>query len=237
MPTCLSQSSRCAVAPGEDTGCEREFCEALQEPAGPGARRRSAGHLRILHVVKTGCRWCDGPPAYGPPTTIDNRFNRWSRHGVWKARLAALAKAGWNGEASAIDATDVRAHRSAQDGKGGQGTRHRALAWRPDHQDPRAHRRCGPPGGPPSDARPCQRRQDRPGCAGRGARPHPAPDRRRRQLAAKGFDRAQHHAGHPRNPRASTQDKDSCWIATRYDKLARNLASALALAAFIAFWP
>jgi hypothetical protein len=32
----------------------------------------------ILHVLKTGCRWRDVPPAYGPPTTIYNRYNRLS---------------------------------------------------------------------------------------------------------------------------------------------------------------
>jgi transposase len=73
----------------------------------------------IIHVVKTGCRWCDCPSEYGPPTTIYNRFNRWSRRGFWKAMLVALAKAGWTGEANAIDATYVKAHRSAQGGKGG----------------------------------------------------------------------------------------------------------------------
>ena len=31
----------------------------------------------ILHVLKTGCRWRDVPAAYGPPTTIYNRYNRW----------------------------------------------------------------------------------------------------------------------------------------------------------------
>src|ERR1700720_4320503 len=33
----------------------------------------------ILHVLKTGCRWRDVPPAFGPPTTIHNRSNRWSQ--------------------------------------------------------------------------------------------------------------------------------------------------------------
>ncbi len=28
----------------------------------------------IVHVLKSGCRWCDCPQAYGPPTTISNRF-------------------------------------------------------------------------------------------------------------------------------------------------------------------
>ena len=27
----------------------------------------------ILHVLKSGCRWCDCPPEYGPYTTIYNR--------------------------------------------------------------------------------------------------------------------------------------------------------------------
>jgi transposase len=27
----------------------------------------------ILHVLKSGCRWCDCPPEYGPPTTIPTR--------------------------------------------------------------------------------------------------------------------------------------------------------------------
>ena len=26
----------------------------------------------IIHVLKTGCRWCDCPPEYGPHTTIYN---------------------------------------------------------------------------------------------------------------------------------------------------------------------
>jgi transposase len=37
----------------------------------------------ILHVLKTGCRWRDVPPVYGPPTTIYNRYNRWSQRRVW----------------------------------------------------------------------------------------------------------------------------------------------------------
>jgi transposase len=32
----------------------------------------------IVHVLKSGCRWCDCPPEYGPPTTIYNRFVRWA---------------------------------------------------------------------------------------------------------------------------------------------------------------
>ncbi|MGU3408380.1 transposase [Methylobacterium brachiatum] len=35
----------------------------------------------ILHVLTSGCRWRDSPAAYGPRTTVYNRFNRWSRRG------------------------------------------------------------------------------------------------------------------------------------------------------------
>jgi len=38
----------------------------------------------IVHVLKSGCRWCDCPPEYGPPTTIYNRFVRWARRGLWE---------------------------------------------------------------------------------------------------------------------------------------------------------
>jgi hypothetical protein len=38
----------------------------------------------IVHVLKTGCRWCDCPPEYGPPTTIYNRFVRWAERGIWE---------------------------------------------------------------------------------------------------------------------------------------------------------
>src|SRR5262245_29038512 len=38
----------------------------------------------IVHVLKSGCRWCDCPPEYGPATTIYNRFVRWARRGIWE---------------------------------------------------------------------------------------------------------------------------------------------------------
>jgi transposase len=46
--------------------------------AGQAARPRSAVISGILHALKTACRWRDVPPVYGPPTTIYNRYNRWS---------------------------------------------------------------------------------------------------------------------------------------------------------------
>jgi hypothetical protein len=65
-----------------------------------------AGDLRHIHMLKC-VRRQDVPAAYGPPTTIYNRRNRWSRHGLWRRILAALAELG------CLDSTYMKAHRSA----------------------------------------------------------------------------------------------------------------------------
>ena len=56
----------------------------------PGARRVDDRRVisGIIHVLRSGCPWRDCPPAYGPPTTIYNRFHRWSRRGIWHRDLA-----------------------------------------------------------------------------------------------------------------------------------------------------
>jgi len=82
----------------------------------------------ILHVLKSGCRWKDCPPEYGPPTTVYNRFVRWAERGVWERLFRELAARGRSGETQMIDSTHVKAHRSAAGGKGG--SRNRRLAAR-----------------------------------------------------------------------------------------------------------
>jgi len=77
----------------------------------------------ILHVLKSGCRWCDCPPEYGPPTTIYNRFVRWARRGVWETLFRQLANRGRSRETQMIDSTHIKAHRSASGGKGGSKNR------------------------------------------------------------------------------------------------------------------
>jgi len=102
----------------------------------PGARRVDDRRVisGIIHVLKTGCRWCDCPPAYGPQTTIYNRFNRWSRRWFWTGLVEALAGSGAVTKSTAIDSTYVKAQRSPFGGKGGRGRRRsglRAAARRP----------------------------------------------------------------------------------------------------------
>lgn len=77
----------------------------------------------IVHVLKSGCRWCDCPPEYGPPTTIYNRFVRWAERGVWERLFRELARRGRSRQTQMVDSTYVKAHRSASGGKGGSRTR------------------------------------------------------------------------------------------------------------------
>jgi transposase len=73
----------------------------------------------ILHVLKTGCRWRDVPPAYGPPTTIYNRYNRWSQRRVWQRIFEKMAAAGPIPDELSIDSSHIKAHRSASGSKRG----------------------------------------------------------------------------------------------------------------------
>jgi len=77
----------------------------------------------IVHVLKSGGRWSDCPPEYGPPTTIYNRFVRWARRGLWENLFRELAGCGRSADTQMIDSTHVKAHRSASGGKGGRKTR------------------------------------------------------------------------------------------------------------------
>ena len=93
----------------------------------------------ILHVLKVGCRWRDVPPEYGPATTVYNRYNRWSRRGLWQRLFEQVAASGEVPTELIIDSSHVKAHRSAAGGKGGSGSKRlgarvgaaprRSIAW------------------------------------------------------------------------------------------------------------
>jgi putative transposase len=67
----------------------------------------------IIFVLKNGLRWRDAPPAYGPHKTIYNRFIRWSRLGVFNRIFAELAAKAGKPDRLMIDATHLKAHRTA----------------------------------------------------------------------------------------------------------------------------
>ena len=67
----------------------------------------------IIFVIRNGLRWRDAPTQYGPPKTIYNRFIRWSRMGVFNKIFAGLAAKGGKPDQLMIDATHLKAHRTA----------------------------------------------------------------------------------------------------------------------------
>ena len=67
----------------------------------------------IVYVIRNGLMWRGAPASYGPHKTIYNRFIRWSRMGVFARILIELAKQGGETEEIMIDATHLKAHRTA----------------------------------------------------------------------------------------------------------------------------
>ena len=67
----------------------------------------------IVFVIRNGLRWRDAPKEYGPHKTIYNRFVRWSRLGVFDRIFAALAGKAGKPRRLMIDATHLKAHRTA----------------------------------------------------------------------------------------------------------------------------
>jgi transposase len=101
----------------------------------PGARRVDDRRVisGIVHMLKNGGRWQDCPTVYGPPTTVYNRWNRWSGRGLWMRLFRALAEAR-PADVAMIDSSAVKAQRASAGGKGGRRPRQsaaRAAAARP----------------------------------------------------------------------------------------------------------
>jgi len=67
----------------------------------------------IIFVIRNGLRWRDAPKEYGPHKTIYNRFIRWSRLGVFNRIFAELAGKSRKPDRLMIDATHLKAHRTA----------------------------------------------------------------------------------------------------------------------------
>ena len=105
---------------------------AVLEPLLPKSRKSARADDRkimnaIFYVLRTGMPWRDLPERYGPYTTVYNRFNRWSRRGIWKRVFDELA-AKSRDSLHLIDSTIVKAHRAASGAKGGRKIRRSASA-------------------------------------------------------------------------------------------------------------
>ena len=67
----------------------------------------------IIYVLKFGLQWKDAPKEYGPYKTLYNRFVRWSKMGVFEKIFTALAENSQDTSLLMLDATHLKAHRTA----------------------------------------------------------------------------------------------------------------------------
>jgi transposase len=67
----------------------------------------------IIFIQRNGLMWKHAPAAYGPPKTLYNRWKRWSRMGVFATIITELSALAQQTEIVMIDATHVKAHRTA----------------------------------------------------------------------------------------------------------------------------
>ena len=67
----------------------------------------------IVFVNRNGLRWCDAPKDYGPHKTLYNRWKRWGEKGVFLQMMEELAAASAEPKTVMIDATYLKAHRTA----------------------------------------------------------------------------------------------------------------------------
>ena len=67
----------------------------------------------IIFINRNGLRWCDAPKEYGPSKTLYNRWKRWSDMGVCARIMMGLAAEAPDNQTISIDATYLKAHRTA----------------------------------------------------------------------------------------------------------------------------
>ena len=67
----------------------------------------------IAFINRNGLRWCDAPKEYGPAKTLYNRWERRSDNGVFARIMVGLAEESTEHKTIMIDATYLKAHRTA----------------------------------------------------------------------------------------------------------------------------
>ena len=67
----------------------------------------------VIFINRNGLRWRDAPTAYGPHKTLYNRWKRWSNKGVFARMMAGLVAEHGEENTVMIDATYLKAHRTA----------------------------------------------------------------------------------------------------------------------------
>ena len=67
----------------------------------------------IVFVNRNGLRWRDAPKDYGPHKTLYNRWKRWGERGVFTRMMEGLAAGAAEPKTVMINATYLKAHRTA----------------------------------------------------------------------------------------------------------------------------
>ena len=67
----------------------------------------------IIFINRNGLRWRDAPKEYGPRKTLCNRWKRRSDKGIFAKMMAGLAADHGEQKTVMIDATCLKAHRTA----------------------------------------------------------------------------------------------------------------------------
>lgn len=105
----------------------RLIVDLLPPTGGEGGQWRD--HRQVLNgifwILHTGAQWRELPERYGPWKTVNGRFRRWTREGLFdrilerlRVRLDERGRIDW--DLWCVDGTSVRASRSAAGGpKGG----------------------------------------------------------------------------------------------------------------------
>lgn len=73
----------------------------------------------VLWIARTGAHWRELPKEFGKWNTVFQRYNRWSKTGVWERVFKAMS-ADPDFEYTMIDSTIVRAHQHSAGAKGGR---------------------------------------------------------------------------------------------------------------------
>ncbi|GAA4215271.1 hypothetical protein GCM10022290_00210 [Sagittula marina] len=67
----------------------------------------------IIFMNRNGLRWRDAPSAYGPHKTLYRRWKRWCEKGIFARMMPGLASEHGEEKTVMIDATYLKAHRTA----------------------------------------------------------------------------------------------------------------------------
>ena len=101
-----------------------EMLQAVLPRGRPGPTSKLGDRVfveAVLYRARTGIPWRDLPERFGPWKTVYNRFDNWSKRGVWDKVFKAL-QIEIDPSCSIADASIVRAHQDSAGGKGGSNT-------------------------------------------------------------------------------------------------------------------